>query len=311
MLTDLLILATEGGVPADHVAAKLAVPLGIVIFCGAVYALLWSNYGAKKGALVYSTAFFGFTMMLGVFWWFGAPGTPVATGLQNFPGQAPDAYQSKWYPFELGSARAEFFDSATEDLSEFRPVAAELGLQDASDEDLENNPAYGRLQGAVAQAATLMQELLLRVEDGDPNLGGERRAQYLEDAQAGLEEQAGDNAEEYDRADPFLTTAMEDEQVLVALEDGVRLAGGNVQVFANFVPGEGVEGEPVQVLVDTQPMFAFQQGSNLWLPSAVWTLVSLVLFVLSLFGLDRMEQREKQALEEIAEPERLAVPIRQ
>ena len=312
MVTDLLILASEGaeGIPAEHIAAKVAVPLGIVIFCGAVYALLWSNYGAKKGALIYSTAMFGFCMMLGVFWWFGAPGTPVATGLQNFPGQAPDAYMAEWFPFEPESERAQNFPS-TEDLGNFETVQAELGLEGASEDELEGAPAYGALQGSVNQAASLMQDLYLRVEDGSPNLGGQRRAEYLEAAEAGLQDQVGADADGYVRADPFFTTAMEDEQVLVNVENGVQLAGGNVQVFANFVPDEGVEGDPVQVLVDTQPMFAFQQGSNLWFPSAVWTLVSLLLFVLSLFGLDRMEQREKKALEEVAEPERLAVPIRQ
>lgn len=312
MLTDLLILASEGaeGIPGEHIASKLAVPIGILIFCGAVYALLWSNYGAKKGALIYSTAFFGFCMMLGVFWWFGAPGTPIATGLQNFPGQAADAYQSHWYPFEPGSARAEYFES-TNDLANFESVAAELGLEGASDEELEGNPAYGALAGSATQAGQLMTDLFLRVEDGEPNLGGERRAEYIETAQAGLEEQAGAAAEDYVRADPFFTAAIADEEVLVNIEDGVQLAGATVQVSATFAPEEGVEGDDVVVMVDEQPMFAFQQGSNLWFPSAVWTLVSLVLFVLSLFGLDRMEQREKRALEEVEEPERLAVPIRQ
>ena len=65
------------------------------------------------------------------------------------------------------------------------------------------------------------------------------------------------------------------------------------------------------MVVDTQPMFAFQQPSTLWFPSAVWTVIALVLFLLSLFGLDRVERREKRALEEVDEPERLAVPIRQ
>lgn len=312
MLTDLLILASEGaeGISGDHIAAKLAVPIAIVIFCGGVYALLWSNFGAKKGALVYSTAFFGFTMMLGVFWWFGAPGTPIATGLQNFPGQPADAYTAKWYPFEPGSERAQHFESAN-DLSSLRTPQAELGLEGASPEELENDPAFGALAGASTQAGQLMVDLYMRVEDGEQQLGGQRRADYIEAAQQGLEEQAGDAAEDYGRDDPFFTAAIEDGQVLVGVDQGVRLAGANVQVFANFVPDEGVDAENVQVQVDQQAMFAFQQGSNLWFPSAVWTLVSLLLFALSLFGLDRLEQREKKALEEVEEPERLAVPIRQ
>jgi hypothetical protein len=311
-MTELLILASEGaeGIPGTHIAAKIAFPVGVVIFCGSVFLLLWSNYGAKKGALVYSTAFFGFCMMLGVFWWFGAPGTPTATGLQNFPGQPSDAYASKWYPFEPGSGRAEYFPS-TQDIGNFETVQDELGMQGASEEELEGDPAYASLQGSVTQAGALMADLYLRVEDGEQNLGGERRAEYIETAEAGLQEQAGDAADDYVRADPFFTAAMQDEEVLVNIEDGVQLAGGRVVVTATFTPGEDAEGEDVTVEVDTAEMFAFQQGSNLWFPSAVWTIVSLVLFVLSLFALDRMEQREKKALEEVAEPERLAVPIRQ
>lgn len=310
MLTDLLVLAAEGGVPAEHIAAKIAVPLAIVIFCGSVYALLWSNYGAKKGALVYSTAFFGFTMMLGVFWWFGAPGTPVATGLQNFPGQAPNAYQSQWYAFEPGSDRAEYFP-ASDDLGNFETPQTYLGLEGASDEDLESEPAYGQLAGSLTQAGQLMAELYLREEGGQQMLGGERRAEYQETAQQGLEDEAGADADGYDRADPFFTAVVEDEQVRVTEDQGVRLAGANILVYANYAPGPDVEGSSIQVLVDEQPMFAFQKGSNLWFPSAVWTIISLILFVLSLFALDRIEMREKKALEEIAEPERLAVPIRQ
>ncbi len=312
MLTHVLFLASEGaeGIPGDHIAAKLAVPIGIVIFCGSVFALLWSNYGAKKGALIYSTAFFGFCMMLGVFWWFGAPGTPTFGGVQNFPGQAADTYASHWYPFEPGSARAEYF-SSTQDLDNFETPAEELGLQGASEDELEANPAYGALAGSATQASALMMDLLLRVEDGQPQLGGERRAAYIEAAQTGLEDQAGDAAGDYLRADPFFTAALENDEVRVNVEDGIQLAGANVQVVATFQPAEGVEGDPVEVIVDTQPMFAFQQPSTLWFPSMVWTLIALVLFVLSLFGLDRIEQREKKALEEISEPERLAVPIRQ
>lgn len=311
MLTDLLILASEGaeGIPGDHIASKIAVPIAIVIFCGSVFALLWSNHGARKGALIYSTAFFGFTMMLGVFWWFGAPGTPTATGLQTFPGQAPDAYQAKWYPFEPGSERGEAFQSDNDLQGNFEPPREFLGMQDVPDEDLENRPAYGALAGALSQAGDIMSDMFMRVEDGEVRLGGNRRAEYAEAGEQGLADEVGaDAAENFDRADPFFTAAIAGEQVLVNEEAGVRLAGAEIQVFTNFVSEDG---ENVQIQVDQQPMFAFQQGSNLWFPSAVWTLVSLLLFVLSLVGLDRVEQREKRAVQEVEEPERLATPIRQ
>lgn len=307
-LNQLLILATEGaeGIPAEHIAAKLAVPIGIVIFCGSVYMLLWSNYGAKKGALIYGTAFFGFTTMLGVFWWFGAPGTPIATGLQNFPGQAPDEYQAKWFTFEPGSERADYFP-ATNNLGDFETVPQFIGMGGASEEELEASPRFRSLNGRINQAVALMQDLFLRAEDGQLRLGGERRAEYQEAGQQALVDDVGEQAaEDYSPADPFFTA--EPGDILVTHDQGVMLVGTEMRAYVNYISEDG---EAVSYPVDTRPVFAFEQPSLLWFPSAVWTLVSLVLFGLCLFGLDRLEQREKRALAEAEEPERLAVPIRQ
>ena len=58
--------------------------------------------------------------------------------------------------------------------------------------------------------------------------------------------------------------------------------------------------------------FAFYDpGANLF-PSALWTIVSLIGFALSLWWLDSLEQREKRfARVVIEQPEDLAVPIAQ
>jgi hypothetical protein len=305
----LLFLAT---VPAEHIAAKLAVPIGIVVFCGSVYLLLWSNYGAKKGALIYGTALGAFCAMLGIFWWFGAPGTPVATGLQNFPGQAPDAYLAHWYPFEPQSERAQFFsatdgialDDDLDGVGELRPVAEHLGLEDLTLEERQDNPKYAFTVGDVTQAGDLMLDLFMRTENG---LGGERRAAYIEAAEAGLADQVSD-PDDYRRADPFFTGVIRDDEVRLGRVDGIPVSGIQAQAVATYVNDDG---DRVEVVVDERPVFAFKQESNAWFPSAVWTGISLLIFLLSLFGLDRLEQREKKALAEVQEPERLAVPIRQ
>jgi hypothetical protein len=311
MMNQLLFLATEGveGIPGEHIASKLAVPIGIVFFCGSVFLLLWSNYGAKKGALIYSTALFGFTMMLGVFWWFGAPGTPVATGLQNFPGQAGDHYQAKWWVFEPGSERASYFDSAN-NLGDFQTIEGFLGLGDATEEQLEGNPKFAHIEGDVNQAATLMHDLFLHVEDGEPRLGGERRAGYQEAAEELLAAEVGaGNVEDWTRSSPFITA--EPGPLLLNRDNGVLVTGTEFTPIANFQNADGTERLALPLEEFAEPRFAFKEPSALWFPSAVWTIISLVLFVLSLFGLDRIEQREKRALAEIQEPESLAVPIRQ
>ncbi|MBY5161081.1 hypothetical protein [Salsipaludibacter albus] len=304
-----LLLATEGaeGLSGDHIASKLAVPLGIIIFCGSIFALLWSNYGAKKGALIYGTAMGGFCFMLGIFWWFGAPGTPVATGLQNFPGQPADQYQSSIFAFEPGSETATYFDAAN-DLSDFASVADFLGKGDASDDDLSSDPRYTSLDGEVAQAEALMVALALRTDDnGDSQLGGDARGEYQEAGQAGLEEEVGaDAAADFTRAEPFFSGVPGDR--LITESNGTLLFGTEVEMETNWL---GPDGETVTVPVDTVTMFAFKEPSALWFPSAVWSAISLLLFVGSLFGLDRMEMREKRRAQEVQEPEDLAVSIRQ
>lgn len=100
-LADLLILAQEehtGYAPSDPLA-KLAVPLGVIILLGSVYVLLRSNLGTRRGYLVLGTSLFGFITILSLFWAFGAPGTPAATGPTSLPGQPADAYVPTWYPF--------------------------------------------------------------------------------------------------------------------------------------------------------------------------------------------------------------------
>lgn len=300
-LTNLLVLATEGveGLSGDHIAAKLAVPIGILIFCGSVFALLWSNHGAKKGGLIYGTAFFGFCFMLGIFWWFGAPGTPVATGVRNFPGQPADQYTAHWHAIEPGSDAAEKLP-ATNNLEDFSSVEEYIGES--------AGPEYDSVVGDVAQATDLMVELAIRADGDEILLGGKKRAAYLETAEQGLADEVGaDNVDAWSRAAPTYT-AEAAEDVGITRSNGTYMAGAEVTVSVNYV---NEAGETLAIPVDDKPMFAFKQESIAWFPSMVWTLVFFVLFVLSLVGLDRVEMREKKREEELDEPESLAVPIRQ
>jgi hypothetical protein len=100
---DLIVLATEGGIPTSNPWSQLALPLGILIFVGSVYMLIRSNLGTRRGYLVMSTSLWGFGFLLSLFWAFGAPGTPPNTGPQNLPGQELDEYQPIWVPFAVDS----------------------------------------------------------------------------------------------------------------------------------------------------------------------------------------------------------------
>jgi hypothetical protein len=299
-LADSLVLATEGveGLPGEHIASKLAVPLGILFFCGSVYMLLWANYGARKGALIYMSAVGGFCAMLGVFWWFGAPGTPIATGLQSFPGQPADQYTAKWFAMEPGSERAMLFPK-TNSIDNFSDVPTYLGNPDATEEEMEE-PKAAFIAGDVVQASQVMVALYAPTENGTLVIGGQRRAEWTE---AAGEAQPGES-----RASPFFT--VEVVETLVADDNGVRLAASLLQPKANFV-NEGGEVRAVDVTDQPDVMYAFKDPGNIQFPSMVWTAISLLIFIVSLFLLDRIEQREKREASAVAEPEDLATPVLQ
>lgn len=132
-LSSLIVLATEGGVPADSPLAKIAVPLGILIFVGPVYMLLRSNLGTRLGYLVMATSLWGSTFLLALFWTFGAPGTPAFTGPQNLPGQELDEYLPIWVPL------AQDASAVTEEGSPYSVIAGYpdgFGDEPTAEEDI-------------------------------------------------------------------------------------------------------------------------------------------------------------------------------
>lgn len=110
-LTDLTIFAAQG-VPGTSVSARLAVPLGVLVFYGSIYLLLRANLGTRRAYFVLATSFFGFMVIMSSFWTFGAPGTPQAAGPTYLPTQPSNAYQPTWTPFAGDSLVAEREDYA-------------------------------------------------------------------------------------------------------------------------------------------------------------------------------------------------------
>jgi hypothetical protein len=300
------LVAVEQAVPADHPASLLAVPLGLLFFSGSIYLLLWSNYGARKAGAIYGTAFFGFTFLIGVFWWLGAPGIPPNLGITHLPGQTNAHYQDRWYAFEPGSEREGFFP-VTEDTGAFDSIEAFLGLEGQAEEDILENPRYASLAGSVAQASELMRDQFLPIDENNvAQIGRDRRSEYEEDALAGQPDEAEG------RATPFYTAeAVGDPMITTDPEAGTEVLMVEFQAYATFVDGEDIPLEPIPV-GDPQPWFAFYDPGASWFPSSLWTIISLIGFALSLFWLDRIEAREKLLLaQQVEQPEDLAVPIAQ
>lgn len=123
-----LVLFAAQGTPPDSIVAKLAVPLGALFFLGSIYMLLRSNLGTRRGYLVFGTAFFGFMIIQSLFWAFGAPGTPIATGPTNLPGQPANEYQPTWVPF-AGDSRLAQGEYAWVADAPFGPVPEEFAAE--------------------------------------------------------------------------------------------------------------------------------------------------------------------------------------
>jgi hypothetical protein len=321
-----LFLAVEDVIPADHPAAILAVPLGLLFFGGSIFLLLWSNYGAKKGAAIYGTAFFAIGTIFGVFWWLGGPGIPTSLGVTHLPGQTQSNYQPQFFAFEQGSERAEFFPS-TNDPDSFQDVVTFLGREGLDEEALNRDPLYAETVGAVDQSVGVMQDQYLPLdENGVAQIGAERR-QALEDEVAELVDNEPE-LEDARRAPEFYTAEpVGDPRVTEDPEAGLLVVTQRYQTVANFVDAEGVPilmdipdadedaGEPTEgpwPVGEETDWFAFQDPGAVWFPSMLWTLISIAGFGLSLFALDRLEMADKRrAADVVEEPEDLAVPIAQ
>ncbi len=304
-MTELLFLAVEEAIPADHPAAILAVPLGLLFLSGSIYLLLWSNYGAKKGAAIYGTAFFAFGFLIGVFWWFGGPGIPPNLGINHLPGQSVDHYQPRWYAFEPGSPRAEFFPS-TDQVEDFEPLAEHLGMAGMDEEDRQANPRFSSLSGSVDQAVSQMSDQFLPIDENNvAQIGVERRSVLEDEARAQQPEGSRRAPDFYSAEDVGEPRLLEDRST------GTLLVVNEFQVFATFLDEDGVPFDPVPVGPSGE-WFAFLDPGATWVPSAVWTLISLFGFAISLAWLDRLEMRDKRRdAVEVEEPEDLAVPIAQ
>jgi len=300
-----LLLAVESVIPPDHPVSILAVPLGLLFLSGSVYVLLWSNYGAKKAAGIYGTAFFGFSFILGVFWWFGGPGIPPNLGITTLPGQAANHYDPVWYAFEPGSDRARFF-SGVNTVDSFVTVPAYLGKEGLDRQALNRDPAFGALSGSSRSAAAQMQEQFLPLDQfGVARIGVSRRTAFEEEV-ARLQPRGSR------RGTPFYTAQIVGPvRLLDDPSTGLLLATAEFQAVANFTSPDGTPLESVPV-GEPAVWFAFYDPGANWFPSALWTIVSLIGFAISLAWLDRLEQREKRLARIVIEqPEDLAVPIAQ
>lgn len=234
------------GIPPDSALARLSPIIGGIIFFGSIYMLLRSNLGSRRGYLVFGTSLFGFMVIMSMFWAFGAPGTPIATGPTNLPGQVPNEYQPTWTAFAETSRIAEDprYAFVTQEPGRFTEVPdefadeAEVGVNET--QNFFSSEEGGEI---VAAEWAPVETEYAEAENGYPVL----RITYQET----------------------------DAETQELIEDGEQI-----------------------VLYG-----AFDAGSPVF-PGVVFLLVSLVLFVLHAFLLDRDETRERRERAADREPQR-------
>jgi hypothetical protein len=194
-----LVLATEGGIPYTDPLAKIAVPLGFLIFLGLPYLLLRSNLGTWRGYLVLGATFFGLMLIFSLFWAFGAPGTPQYTGPTNLPGQVADEYQPVWISFaedsnvaatepyqgliaedafttDIPEEHAEIVAGGVEDIREFF-VTEEAGAQIGETWVVDGEPAYAVTDDGVPVIRVTYAETFQLTAEGELPEGAESEEQ--------------------------------------------------------------------------------------------------------------------------------------
>ena len=287
----LLVLAAEShGIPGSDWRAKIAVPLGFVLFFGSIYMLVRSNLGTRRGYFVTATSFFGFMIIYALFWTFGAPGTPPATGPQNLPGQALDAYEDVWRPYAGDSAVAE--DSAyavAKTYPEgFEAAPDAVGLPQSfvenantGSEDIKTffSTKAGPLQTPPIKASTWVEidRKYASATNGRPIIAVTFQQTY-QIAQAN----PGDPAPA-EGAEPVFTP------------DGAPVADDE----SNVAPPGTELNDPVEN-GETYTAFAYFDAGNPAFPSLLSLVIIIILFVLHALLLARDEQRERREREAVA-----------
>ncbi len=105
----------------NTVASGLLVGIGsFVIFCGAVYLILWTNLGARLGFLVSGAGLFGFGTLSGLLFVLYAPRGPRPPDIEGL-----NAFQIRILPLSMMLGSAVLFAMFLAALSRYEAAAAE------------------------------------------------------------------------------------------------------------------------------------------------------------------------------------------
>jgi hypothetical protein len=261
--------ASEEFVPPTDWRAQIAVPVAILLFFGSVYLLLRSSLGTKRAYLVEAAAFFGFMLLMSLFWTFGAPGTPTATGPTYLPGQPSSAYQPTWTPFAPTSSIAQTptYGAVQQFPQGFGPVPESLRASGEGDES-------GPLQSGIDEIRSFF--------------ASEEGGSVLEDSWAPVPD--GVQATRAENGYPILAVTY--QETFQPDSQGNLPEGVDRSQVGEVDP----EGESVT-------LFGFYDAGSPLFPSFVFVGLSLAGLLIHLGLLARDENRLRREAEEVAEPE--------
>jgi hypothetical protein len=303
----LAVAAAEEYVPPDDWRGAIALPAGIIIFYGGIFLLLKANLGTRRAYLLEASTFFGFMLILSLFWGFGAPGTPQNTGPQSLPGQPVDYYTPKWVAFAPDSTLAQERFGL---VSQFPEGFEEEGA--AGDQAAEGGAeATGGGAEAEAEAA------------GDAAVGGVEEIGTFFREEHGGEQLIGD---EWVPAGPPLVAFTDSGEKVVGATHGKPFAfnadgeiptGPDGQplfsedqlgtaIPEDFEVPPGLDGATADLVTpETFTAFAFFDPGFALFPALVMMAISFVGFVIHalLLGWDENREKERTVEEVVVERE--------
>ena len=290
------MLHVVAGIAWDpQIRGFLAVLVGVVVLMGSVYLLLGTNLGARLGFLVAISAIFGWCTLMGVTWW--------VYGNIGMLGETPHweveeiVYQAGGTP-EEGLALADLEKAHELDTSEL-PSPEEL--QELTDDEIaeleeeladqlgpwqllpESNPAFGEAKATVDEHF---------VELPDEELGLEGAADYITvySFETGGKEDLPEDPSRWDRITHEVKSTL-------TFEHPPRYAIIQVQpvVEQEAEPGQA---PPTPEADEDAPVVSVIMSRDLGdvrMPGAVLTVVSGLLFLITLVMLHQRDLRGAQA----------------
>jgi hypothetical protein len=304
----LAVAAAEEYVPPDDWRGVIALPAAIIIFFGAIFLLLKSNLGTRRAYLVEASTFFGFMLILSLFWGFGAPGTPRNTGPQSLPGQPADYYTPKWVAFAPDSTLAQERFGL---VNQFPEGFTEVGVAGDEGGAEEGGGEAGGGGEADAEGA-----------DESPIGGADEIGAFFREEHGG-EQLIGDDW--VLAGAPWVATAESGEEVVGATfarpfafnEDGEIPTGADGQplfseedvgqpIPEDFEVPAGADDTVTELLTpQTYTAFAFFDTGFAFFPALVMIIISFVGFVLHalLLGWDENREKERSVEELVIERE--------